>query len=171
MWHAFKKHDGKVVVASSMELKAKDISWMGGEERSDGVGIFVAKKLVGSVASVEKHHKRVLIFKMVLDSGLLNVLIVCTPHSRKPEEEKDNFWNEVILFVSCVPLNEMVVLDGDMNGHVGSSNVGYDGTYGGFGYVDRNGDGSVALAPEPGIVVSLLTTPFVPLHTACACEP
>jgi len=25
MWHAFKKYDGKVVVASSMELKAKDI--------------------------------------------------------------------------------------------------------------------------------------------------
>jgi len=28
-WHAFKKHDGKVVVASSVELKAKDISCSG----------------------------------------------------------------------------------------------------------------------------------------------
>ena len=28
------------------------------------------------------------------------------------------------------------------NGHVGSSNVGYDGTHGGFGYGDRNADGS-----------------------------
>jgi len=26
------------------------------------------------------------------------------------------------------------VLAGDMNGHVGSSNVGYDGTHGYFGY-------------------------------------
>ena len=33
MWHAFKKHDGKVVVASSMELKAKDISCFGWEVR------------------------------------------------------------------------------------------------------------------------------------------
>ena len=32
----------------------------------------------------------------------------------------------------------MVVLPGAMNGHVGSSNVGCDGTYGGFGH----GDGS-----------------------------
>jgi len=35
MWHAFKKHNGKVVVASSVELKAKDISYSGcmrGEE-------------------------------------------------------------------------------------------------------------------------------------------
>jgi len=29
MWHAFKKHDGKVVVASSMELKANDVSCSG----------------------------------------------------------------------------------------------------------------------------------------------
>jgi len=28
---------------------------------------------------------------------------------------------------------EMVVLAGDMNGHAGSSNADYDGTYGGFG--------------------------------------
>ena len=40
--------------------------------------------------------------------------------------------------MSGVPQNEMVVLAGDMNGHVGSSNVVYDGTHGGFGYRDRN---------------------------------
>ena len=31
----------------------------------------------------------------------------------------------------------MVVFAGDMNGHIGSSNVGYDGTHGGFGYGSR----------------------------------
>jgi len=36
----------------------------------------------------------------------------------------------------------MVVLAGDMNGHVGSSNAGYDGTHGSFGYGDRNADSS-----------------------------
>jgi len=30
----------------------------------------------------------------------------------------------VFHLVSCIPENEMVVLGGDMNGHVGSSNVG-----------------------------------------------
>jgi len=34
-WHAFKKHDGKVVAASSMELKEKDISCSGWEMRRD----------------------------------------------------------------------------------------------------------------------------------------
>ena len=36
----------------------------------------------------------------------------------------------------------MVVLAGDMNGHVGSNCVGYDGTHGGYGFGDRDADGS-----------------------------
>ena len=44
--------------------------------------------------------------------------------------------------MSCIPQDEMVVLPGDMNGHVGSSNVGYYGTHGGFGNGAGNADGS-----------------------------
>jgi len=39
----------------------------------------------------------------------------------------------------------MVVLAGDMNEHVGSSNAGYNGTHGGFRYGDTNADGSSIL--------------------------
>jgi len=79
---------------------------MGGKEISDGVGIFVAEKWVDSVMSVEKHSERVLILKMVLDSGLLNVLTVYAPHSGEPEEEKESFWNELFHLVSCIPTSE-----------------------------------------------------------------
>jgi len=65
---------------------------------------------------------------------------VYAPHSGKPEKEK-SFWNEMFHLVSCIPQNEMVVSVGDTNGHVGSSNAGYDGTHGGFGCGDRNADG------------------------------
>jgi len=64
---------------------------MGGKDRSDGVGIFVAEKWVDSVVKVERHSERVLILKMVLDNRLLNVLTVYAPHSGKPEEEKSIF--------------------------------------------------------------------------------
>ena len=42
--------------------------WMGGEEKLDGVRIFVAEKSVDSVVSVERHSKRVLNLRMVLDN-------------------------------------------------------------------------------------------------------
>ena len=82
---------------------------------------------------------------LVLDNDLLQVLTVYAPHSVKLEEEKESFWNKMFHLVSCIPQNEMVVLASDMNGHVGSCNVAYDGTHGGFGYGDRNADGSRTL--------------------------
>ena len=89
---------------------------MGGEDRSDGVGMFVAEKCMDSVVKVERHSERVLILKMVLDNSLMNVLTVYAPHLGKPEEEKENFWNELFHLVSCIPQNEMVVLAGDIMG-------------------------------------------------------
>jgi len=108
--------------------KRYKLFWMS-EERSDGVEIFIAKKWVVSVVSIKRHSKRALILKMVLDNCLLNVLTVYAPHSGKLKEEKENFWNKMFSFGECILQNEIVVLAGDMNGHV-SSNVGYDGTHG-----------------------------------------
>jgi len=47
-----------------------------------------------------------------------------------------------------VPVGELYTsewnwcVSGGMNGHVGSNNVGYDGTHGGYGFGARNADGS-----------------------------
>jgi len=175
-WHAFKKHDGKVAVANSMELKAKDISCFGWEVRGE-IGwsrIFVAEKWVDSIVSVERHSKRVQNLTMLLDNGLLNGLMVYAPHSGKPEEEKESFWNEVFHLVSCMPQNEMVVLAGDMNGHVGSSSVGYNGTHGGFGYGDRNADGHSILEFADGLNLVICNTLFVKQESqlvTCAAGP
>jgi len=42
---------------------------MGGEEKSDGVGIFAAEIWVDSVVSVKRHNKTVLILRMVIENG------------------------------------------------------------------------------------------------------
>jgi len=44
---------------------------MGGKLESDSVGIFIAEKWVDSVVNVERHSERILILKMVLDTGIL----------------------------------------------------------------------------------------------------
>jgi len=50
----------------------------------------------------------------------------------------------------------MVVFAGDMNGHVGSSNAGYDATHGGFVYGSRNADGSRILEFVDYLVIYLV---------------
>ena len=59
----------------------------------------------------------------------------------------------------------MVVFAGDMNGHIGSSNVGYDGTHGGFGYGPRNADGSRILEFADGLNLVICNTLFTKQET------
>jgi hypothetical protein len=40
-----------------------------------------------------------------------------------------------------VPISEKLFIGGDLNGHVGSTRVGFDGVHGGFGYGSRNQEG------------------------------
>ena len=141
--------------------KRYKLFWMGSDAKTEGVGIFVAEKWVDSVVSVERHSERIMALKMVLRDRLLNVFTVYAPHSGKPDEVKECFWNEVFHLVSCiVPQNELVVFAGDMNGHVGSSNVGYVGTHGGFGYGSRNADGSRILEFADGLNLVICNTLF-----------
>ena len=109
-----KKLGGEVVGAIGKRYK---LFWMGSKAKTDGIGIFVAEKWVDSVVSVEKHSERVLVLKMVIGDCLLNVFMVYDPHSGKPDEEKESFWDDTFHLVSCIPKNEMVVFAGDMNGH------------------------------------------------------
>jgi len=55
----------------------------------------------------------------------------------------------------------MVVLAGDLKGHVWSSNVGFDGTHGGFWYRDRNADGSSILEFADGLNLVICNTLFM----------
>ena len=107
---------------------------------------------------VKRHSERVLILKMVLDNSPMSVLTVYAPRSGKPEEQKENFWNELL---SCIPQNEMVVLAGDMNGHVGSNSVGYDGMHGGYWFGDKNADGSRILEFADGRNLVICNTLFM----------
>jgi len=75
-------------------------------------------------------------------------------------EEKESFGDDVFHLVSCIPQNEMAVFPGDMNGHIRSSNVGYDGTHGGFGYGSRNTDDSSTLEFADGLNLVICNTLF-----------
>jgi len=55
----------------------------------------------------------------------------------------------------------MVVLAGDMNGHVGSNCVGYDGMRGDYWFGDRNADGSRILEFAYGLNLVICNTLFM----------
>jgi hypothetical protein len=48
--------------------------------------------------------------------------------------------------VKSVPSREKLFIGGDLNGHVGASNTGFEGVNGGFGYGIRNQEGEDVLS-------------------------
>ena len=43
--------------------------------------------------------------------------------------------------VSIVPVSEKLLIGGDLNGHVGATNAGFERVHGGFGYGSRSQEG------------------------------
>jgi len=47
----------------------------------------------------------------------------------------------MISVTGSIPASELIVVGGDLNGHVGTNVDGYDGVHGGYGFGERNSDG------------------------------
>jgi hypothetical protein len=65
------------------------------------------------------------------------MLLVLTPLSLN-KSVKRQFWKELDALDSSVPISEKLFIGGDLNGHIGSTRVGFDRVHGGFGYGSRN---------------------------------
>jgi hypothetical protein len=69
---------------------------------------------------------------------VFNVISAYAPQIGLNEGVKMQFWKELDALVSSVPISEKLFIGGDLNGHVGSTGVGFDGVHRGFGYESRN---------------------------------
>ena len=54
---------------------------------------------------------------------------------------KRQFWEDLEGLVRSVPTNEKLFIGGDLNGHVGTTNLGFEVVHGVFGFADRNQEG------------------------------
>jgi len=66
---------------------------------------------------------------------------VSAPQTGRSAKEKDSFWDQMISVTTAIPASELIVVGGDLNGHVGTNVDGYDGVHGGYGFGERNADG------------------------------
>jgi hypothetical protein len=54
---------------------------------------------------------------------------------------KRQFWEKLEDVIRSVPINKKLFIRGDLNGHVGTTNIEFEGVHGGFGFGDRNQEG------------------------------
>ncbi|KAJ1279057.1 hypothetical protein BS78_04G125900, partial [Paspalum vaginatum] len=83
----------------------------------------------------------IIIVKLVIGDLILNVISACAPQVGLDESFKRQFWEDLDGMVRTVPTSEKLFIGGDLNGHVGTTNAGYELVHGGFGYSSRNQEG------------------------------
>jgi exonuclease III len=107
----------------------------------NSVSIVLDKSLKGGVVDIKRQGDRIILVKLLVGDLVFNVISACVHQIGLNESVKMHFWEELNALVSSVPNSEKLFIRGDLNGHVDSSRVDFDGVHGGFGYGSRNQEG------------------------------
>ena len=75
---------------------------------------------------------------MVVGDSALNVISAYAPQVGLSESTKRQFWEDLNSMVSTLPISEKLFIGGNLNGHVGATNIGFEWVHGGFGYGSRS---------------------------------
>jgi hypothetical protein len=66
--------------------------------------------------------------KLFVGDLIFNVISSYAPQIGLNESVKMQFYEELDALVSSAPISEKLFIRGDLNGHVGSTRVGFDGS-------------------------------------------
>jgi exonuclease III len=128
--------------------KAKEVEdtdfklwYTGNTSTKNDVGIVLDKSLKDRVVNIKRQGDMIILVKLLVGDLVFNVISAYVSQIGLNESVKMQFWKELDALVSSVPISEKLFIGGDLNRHIGSTRVGFDGVYGGFRYESRNQEG------------------------------
>jgi len=127
--------------AREVENTGFKLWYSGSAGTRNGVGVLIDKSLKDGVVDVRRKGDRIILVKLVVGKLVLNVVSAYAPQVGLDMSAKRHFWEDLEDVVRSVPSDEKLFIGGDLNGHVGTTNIGFEGVHGGFGYGDRNQEG------------------------------
>jgi hypothetical protein len=133
----------KWVGAKSKEIgEGYKLIYNGKKTAQNGVGVVVSQWMRDSVTEVARISDRLMSIKIGMGTSTLRVVSCYAPQTGCPDEEKDKFWNDLDTHLQTIDNSELLFIGGDLNGHVGHANDGFDRNHGGQGHGNRNEDGT-----------------------------
>src|SRR5207247_7531019 len=97
-----------------------------GKDGLAGVGVLVAEKWVERVIEVKKMSERMMLLRVSIGANILNVISGYAPQVGCSIEDKEAFLLAFSRLVDEIGQEEFVVICGEVNGHVGIKEDGYD---------------------------------------------
>ncbi|KAJ7979012.1 Retrovirus-related Pol polyprotein LINE-1 [Quillaja saponaria] len=120
--------------------------WYTGKTRNrNGVAIIVDGNLKDEVVEIKRKSDRIILVKLMIDEETFNIISAYAPQIGLDESTKKAFWEDLEEIVQGVPLGEKLFIGADLNGHVGSTNEGFERVHGGYGYGVKNEGGESIL--------------------------
>jgi hypothetical protein len=107
--------------------------YTGTTANKNGVGIVLDKSLKDVVVDIKRQGDRIILVKLLVGYLVFNVISAYAPQIGLNENIKRQFWEQLDALVSSVSISEKLFIRGDLNGHVGSIRVGFDGCMGVLG--------------------------------------
>jgi hypothetical protein len=99
------------------------------------------KSLKDGVVDIKRQGDRIILVKLLVGDLVFNVISAYASQIGLNESVKIQFWEELDALVSSMLISEKLFIGGNLNGHVGSTRVGFERVHGGFGYGSRNQEG------------------------------
>ena len=126
---------------------------------TNGVAIIVSQRFRDSIASVERFDDRLMKIVLAIEQRLYHFFSAYAPQTGCAEQSKDEFWTLLEEKTAEVPSEDVIIVAGDLNGHVGATKDGYS-CHGGFGYGTRNVDGERILEYAEAHDLAIMNTKF-----------
>jgi hypothetical protein len=88
------------------------------------------KSLKDGVVDIKRQGDSIILVKLLVGDLVFNVISVYTLQIGLNESVKMQFWEEFDALVSSVPISKKLFIGGDLNEHIGSTRVGFNGAHG-----------------------------------------
>jgi hypothetical protein len=126
----------------------KDISlklwYTGNTSTKNDVDIVLDKSLKDGVVDIKRKRDMIILVKLLIGDLVFNIISAYAPQIGLNESVKMSFWEELDALISSVSISKKLFIGGDLNGHLGSTRVGFDGVMGVSGMGVRTKKGRVS---------------------------
>ena len=135
------------------------------KENRNGVDIVLSNKLRDSIVSIKRTNDRIMVIKLCFQGKMINIFTAYAPQVGCDEEEKNSFWEDMNRELSEIPVEERVIIGGDLNGHVGRNKEGIERIHGGWGIGERNAEGERVIDCAVSFDLAVVNTWFRKDHS------
>ena len=148
--------------AGTRMLTGKDTKYkVFGSTSGDGdVGILLAGKWIGKVIHINRVNERLILLKILVGEKVLAIISAYAPQQGLSNDVKDKLYSDLMTHISEIGEREIIILGGDLNGHVGETTSGFENVHGGFGYGLRNAEGERILELDLAMGMAICNTFF-----------